>query len=302
MNWLVLALIASVLKAFANISEKEILKKEDATIYASAFSLVIAFASVPLLFFVGPINLSGVSLTTIYITSLISIISSITAAYSIKKLDISESTGLFALSPILVTLFAVVFINESLVPFQILGIALSALGVYVIEHNFSYHSATGIPINIKDENITKSKTGTYILLAISVTAFSISTVADRHIVHNLAVSPLLYLVIGQFFLLFNFILFDMALLKTMHKKVIDPKLFLQLSFWVNIILIICHRITHVLALVLVEISVLNAIKQINAVFTAIIGGKLFTEKHILRRTLGCVCIAMGVAIVAIWTN
>lgn len=308
MTWLTLALIAAFLKSMSALSEKEVLTKEDFRIYTSAFSLVIAFLSLPLMFFVGDFNLSSFDVLLIFIASLVSVVSSVTAAYSMQKLDIGESSALFALSPLLVTLLAVAFLHESLAAMQVAGIALSALGVYVLEHRFSHHlevnilpkSQLALAAKNSEKISQKKKWLTYALLAVSLVFFSIGSITDRYIIHDQGVNPLLYLVIVQFFLLFNLIIYDLASIKKMRGKIVNPRLFLRFSFWVNIIVIICHRVVHSLAVGMIEISILNAVKQISAVFTTIIGGTFFTEKHRLKRALGCTLITAGVLIVVLW--
>ncbi len=300
MTWIILALIATLSKAFANLTEKEVLSNEDAEVYVSAFAFMIAFLSLPLLFFVDSTSISSGAWLLIFGASLLSVASALTAAYVIKKLDVSESAGLFALSPLLVSIFAMIFLDESLGLIQIGGISLSIIGVYVLEHKFSHPLVVGAhEVGAELPAKPKRSPWIYIVLSASLILFSICTVADRYIIHNLDVDPLLFLVVAQFFILFGLFAYDMTVMRRMRRTIIDMKLFARLSFWANIVFIMIHRISHMFAVVLVEISVLNAFKQINAVFTTLLAGKLLSEKHILRRSLGCACIVAGViAVVA----
>lgn len=299
MTWITLALIASLAKAFANLSEKQILTKEEASVYVSVFSFVIAFLSLPLLFFVEDPHLSIETGLIIFFISTLSVASALTAAYVIQKLDVSESAGLFALSPLFVTIFATIFLRETVAVVQIAGIIISILGVYILEHRFNHHLVLGIHGQEKLvlTNHSVKKTLTYVIFIISLILFSICTVADRYIIRERGVDPLLFLVVIQFFIVFNFLAYDMVARKNIKSMIIDPKLFLRLSFWTNIVSIAIHRISHMLAVSLVEISILNAFKQISAVFTTLLAGTFFKEKHQIRRILGCICIVIGVAIV-----
>lgn len=301
MTWITLALIASLAKAFANLSEKEILTKEEASVYVSVFSFVIAFLSLPLLFFVEDSHLSLETGLIIFFTSTLSVASALTAAYVIQKLDVSESAGLFALSPLFVTVLATIFLGETLGALQVAGIIITILGVYILEHRFSHHLVLGIHGHerLMQAAPSTNRTSTYIVLIISLLLFSTCTVADRYIIHERGVDPLLFLVIIQFFIVFNFLAYDMVARRNIKTMIIDPKLFLRLSFWTNIVSIAIHRISHMLAVGLVEISILNAFKQINAVFTTLLAGTFFKEKHQVRRTLGCICIVIGVVIVVL---
>ena len=188
---------------------------------------------------------------------------------------------------------------------QIMGIALSALGVYVLEHRFTHHLDPHVlPENLPKVTLKTKKQRndmlTYTMLIVSLFFFSIGSIADSYIIFHRGIHPLLALVVIQFFILFNLLMFDMFTMKDIKRKMVNPRIFMKLSFWVNIIVILCHRVVHTFALSMTPISLLNAVKQINAVFTSIIGGKFFTEKHVAKRTFGCLLITVGVIVVVIW--
>ncbi len=293
MSWLSLALVAALLKSFSSVSEKQVLNKEDAAVYTSAFSFVIAFISLPLLWFVKDTDLTAVDFGIIYIVSIVSVVSSLTAAECIKKLDISESAPLFALSPLLVTFMSVFFLHESINFFQLIGILISVFGVFVLE----YHTH-------RDEDkgqIKNPRAATYFTLFISLIFFSVASVLDRYVVYDRGIDPLYFLFIIQFFILINICIYDITFSKGMRTKIINPKLFLRISFWANLIFIMAHRVVHMFAVQMIGAGVLNTVKQVNVFFTTLIGGTLFTEKHIFQRLIGCACIISGIVLVIIWS-
>jgi drug/metabolite transporter (DMT)-like permease len=292
MSWLSLALLAAFLKSVSNVSEKQVLIKEDVLVYTSAFSFVIAFVSLPLLFFIDDKSISATNLGIIYISSLISVVASLTAAKCIKQLDISESAPLFALSPLLVTFLSIIFLGESINPLQIIGILISVFGVFVLEYH-THHD------ELAEEK--KNRTGAYIILLISLIFFSFSVVMDRYVIYNRNINPLYALLIIQFFILFNIAVYDALFNKSTNTKLINPKLFLRVSFWTNVVCIIAHRVVHVQAVQLIGASVLNAVKQVSVFFTTIIGGNIFQEKHILQKLVGCACIISGILLVIIYS-
>jgi drug/metabolite transporter (DMT)-like permease len=261
-------------------------------VYTSAFSFVIAFVSLPLLFFIDDKSISATNLGIIYISSLISVVASLTAAKCIKQLDISESAPLFALSPLLVTFLSIIFLGESINPLQIIGILISVFGVFVLEYH-THHD------ELAEEK--KNRTGAYIILLISLIFFSFSVVMDRYVIYNRNINPLYALLIIQFFILFNIAVYDALFNKSTNTKLINPKLFLRVSFWTNVVCIIAHRVVHVQAVQLIGASVLNAVKQVSVFFTTIIGGNIFQEKHILQKLVGCACIISGILLVIIYS-
>lgn len=301
-----LAILASLFKAIANIAEKQVLTKEDVEIYSSQLSFVLAFISLPLLFFVKNFDLSSTTLLIIYATSIGSIVAALISVWIIKKLDLSESAVLFAASPIFVAVFAIFFLNETLSNLAIIGIVISCLGIFILEyhspkkekHPLGVHGTTSALPELPAELAgPKKKPLLFVLLFVSLICFSASAIADRYVIHSRGMDPLLYLLVIQFCILFNFALIDLFINKKMKRKVINPQLFLRKSFWTNIIFILCHRVAHVFALQFMQISILNAVKQIAAVFTTIFGGSIFKEKHILKRSIACVVVVAGVVLV-----
>jgi drug/metabolite transporter (DMT)-like permease len=294
MSWLSLALIAALLKSFSSLSEKQVLTKEDALVYTTAFSFVIAFISLPLLWFIKDTSISSSTLGVIYFCSLMSVFSSITAAMCIKKLDISESASLFALSPLIVTFLSILFLHEPINSVQLIGIFISVFGVFVLEYHTHRPENQG---EIKSSNVSA-----YIILFISLIFFSVGTALDRYIIHDRGVSPLYYLLVIQFFVLLNICIYNLICnRRNIGRKVINPKLFLRISFWANMVFIVAHRIVHMFAVQMIGAGVLNAVKQLNTFFTTLIGGKFFLEKHILQRLVGCSCIIAGIILVIIWS-
>ena len=146
MPWL--AFLAAFFKSISTVSEKQVLKDTDAEIYTSELSFVLAIVSLPFLFFVKNFSFGVLDLLIVYVASIFSIISSVTAAYVIKKLDVSESSVLFSLSPIFITLLAVAFLKESLSALQVVGIIISCFGIFILEyHNKEHRGAAALPAN-----------------------------------------------------------------------------------------------------------------------------------------------------------
>jgi drug/metabolite transporter (DMT)-like permease len=295
-----LALLASFFKSIANIAEKQVLTEEGVEIYSSQLSFVLAFISLPLLFFVKSFDISNSALLVTYGASFCAIVSALTSVWIIKKMDLSESAVLFAASPIIIAIAAGVLLHEKLTPMIITGILVSCLGIFILEyhnpksekHNLAFPAPHGIPGPDK-------KMILYFILFISLICFSLGAIADRFVIYNMGIDPVLYLIVVQFFILFNFALIDLFVSKRLKRKVINPRLFLRKSFWTNVIFILAHRVSHMFAVQMMQISILNAIKQSAAVFTTILGGRIFREKHMLKRSIACLAVVCGVVLVIV---
>lgn len=291
MTWITLACIAALFKSLATISEKELLVKENSSDYISGISFIIAICSVPLLYFVKDFNISAETLWIVYGLSLISVVDALAIAYVVQKIDISESSALFATTPIIVALFGSIFIGEFFTQSQMLGIVLSSFGLFILEYKRKAVQNEG-------------KSHLYLILIIGLIFFGLSTVGDRYVIHYRGVDPLLFLLLVQVGISVNMFAFDIiknAFRKptVAKRKLIDGALLVQKSFWANVVFIISHRITHMFAVNLVEAGLLNAVKQINAVITTILGGNLFKEKELVRRSLACLVILSGVIMVVL---
>ncbi|MBU3668695.1 MAG: DMT family transporter [Candidatus Taylorbacteria bacterium] len=303
MTWVPLALIASVFKSLATISEKEILTKESTANYIAGVSFIIAICSLPLLYFTEYTHISAHSFWLIYIFSIFSVVSALSMAFVVKHLDISESSALFATTPIAVGIFGTIFIGEILTATQVAGIIVSSLGLFILE--FRHKNRHGVDINKKehdDDHPIYGRKKLYTILIIGLVAFGLSSIGDRYLIFYKGVDPMLFLVIIQLCISLNMFAYEIvknAFMKPTETrlKLIDPELLLQKSFWGNVIFIISHRVTHMFAINLVAAGVLNAAKQINAVFTTILGGKLFHEEDLLRRTIACLVIISGAVLV-----
>ncbi len=305
MTWVTLATIAAFCKSFATISEKEILTKESTSNYITGVSFIIALFSLPLLYFVKDSHITFESILWIYGLSIISAIDALAIAYVIQKLDISESSALFATTPIVVALFGTLFLNELLLPLQIVGIILSSVGLFILE--YKHKNKHGIDLNTKehpDDHPTFNRKVLYTVLFVGLLCFGLSTIGDRYVIHYRGVDPLLYLLFVQVGISLNLFIYEIvrnarALPNETRLKLIDPKLLLQKSFWANVAFIIAHRVTHMFAVGLVSAGLLNAAKQTNAVISTVIGGKLFKEKELTRRTIACLVIILGVILVVL---
>lgn len=318
---IILALGASLLKTFSTLSEKQVLTKASPAAFTASASFIIAFISLPLLYFVKNSEISNYALFITALCALFSTVSAFTSAYVLKNLDISESATLFALSPIVITFLATIFLHEELAIIQYVGIGISCIGIFILEgHRHSAKQDAHItPLGSNPEHITLTtqnerygkaiekmgkKSLLYIALLLALVFFSTTAILDRYVVYHLGVDPLLFLVIVQFFILLYFLIVDVFTRqyrphnKTTNSTVdsFDIEILKRKSFWAHIIFVVIHRVFHMFAVQGMGASLLHAIKQSSVVLTTVLGGKLFTEKHMLRRTIACICVVAGVVL------
>lgn len=331
MTWIFLACLAALFKSLATITEKKLLVKEDSSDYLSGISFLIAICSLPLLYLVKDNSINQETLLLIFTLSIVSVIDAYAITYIIKQLDISESSALLATTPIIIAIFGVTLIGEFLTPLQVIGIALSSLGLFVLEFRLPHRlhlnrtlhthfdSNTIVqPIAIPDiaknphpgemRTSPHSKFTLYSILILGLIFFGLSSIGDRYVIHYLGVDPLFFLVLLQLLISLNVFIYEI-IKKIFRKKkyiagvpaaehyIFNPRILKRKGFWINTLLIMAHRITHMFAINLVAASLLNAVKQINAVITTVLGGALFKEKELVRRTIACLIILGGAILV-----
>lgn len=308
MTWITLACIAAFFKAMGTITEKEVLFNKSVHDYISGGSLLVAVFSLPLLYFVKDMSLESDSIVLIFLLSLLSVVSAISLGYVVKKIDISESSSLMSVTPIIVALFGAVFIGELLSTMQVIGILISSIGLFVLEINFKKGKNNRIELNenadIEKIKNNKDRLKMYFILLIGLVGFGFSAIGDRYAIHYVGIDPLLFLVIVQLFIVLNMFVFDIIRDVLFGKtnarnKLLDADLFSKKAFWANIVFIMAHRITHMFAINLVAAGLLNAVKQINVVFVTVLGGKLFKEDHLWKKTIACLIIVGGVLMVIV---
>lgn len=197
-----------------------------------------------------------------------------------------------------------IFLNEKLYIIQVIGITLSCVGIFILEgHKHSAKQESHLPaltgdishIEIRHE-VPHTKYKVYIVLIAALFFFSANAVMDKYVIDTWNIDPILFLVLIQFFILFNFMALDLLTRKVSHDESFDFTLLRRKSFWSHILFVILHRVVHVVAMSVMSISILHTIKQFSAVLTTVLGGKLFTEKHMIRRTLACLSIVVGVVL------
>ena len=133
MNWFLIALISAVFSAFSAVSEKKAMLSLDALFFSFAVSIVTLLFSIPFFYAVRFENISSISFFVLLIKTILNASAFLCVMLSIKKLEISEALPLLALSPGLVAVAGVIFINDSMKGIEWLGILLMVVGAYVLE-------------------------------------------------------------------------------------------------------------------------------------------------------------------------
>tara|TARA_Y100000310_G_scaffold208059_1_gene208559 strand:- start:743 stop:1357 length:615 start_codon:yes stop_codon:yes gene_type:complete len=201
-------------------------------------------------------------------------------------MQISEVAPLFNLTPGFLAVLAFLFLGETLTRFQVGGLVLLIVGSYVLEtdHNSFFKSAL---------KHFKSKYVTYAITAALI--FSFCSLLDKFILNNY-LNPYEYLILIWWFVAVNFLILSSLefdgikgikhCIKITHFKVILTAFF---SFIANLSAFIAMSTAYV--------SLVIPIRRLSTLGSTLIGGEMFHEKGLLRKSFACLIMVVGACLI-----
>jgi drug/metabolite transporter (DMT)-like permease len=290
-----LTLIAAVLVSSASILEKKTLFHQHAMEFLTALSLCTMLLTLPLFLWLDNASLSLASIGLIYIASSIGALAALFTAKALRHIAISLTSPFLAFGPLITLIMAAIFLGEKVSWLQGTGILVLMGGAYLLESHA--HDDLLEPF----KHFFKLKYVRYMLLAILL--YGIGSVLDKRILGahadgGLGISTLTYLPLAQFFQAINFIVMMLLFhdgFKGIEKGIKHswkPVLFIG-------ILLVGSRLAYMYALSLpgVLVSLLIPVKKLSVLFSTIIGGELFHEEHVIRRSLACLIMLIGAVLI-----
>jgi drug/metabolite transporter (DMT)-like permease len=289
MTWFFIALSSAILSAFAAITQKKILFNRGALEFSFLLSIANLLLSIPFFFVINYSHLNTINMTVLLVKSIIGVGAFLCVMTALKNLNISSALPLLALTPGFVAVFAFLLLGESIKNIEILGLVFLIAGSYILESK-----------SIKDilfplDIFKKSKYYRYILLALLL--FTASSVMDKLLLIRLNITPLALIAIQHFYfaVLFAVVYLFYAL------KLKLPKISLKGNdiWWIILIsiLTIGYRYTQVVAVSIASVALVLAVKRTSVFWATIIGGKIFNEENLLRKTLAVLFIVAGTILI-----
>jgi drug/metabolite transporter (DMT)-like permease len=208
----------------------------------------------------------------------------------LRHLDISTSSSLFLLGPFITAMLAFILLGETLSVLQISGILVLALGIYTLEtrHFFRFGEFW--------KNMTGDRYTHYILFGLLLYGFC--AVGDRIVLGHLGVGAKFYTALVQLFLAAQFTLIALYYRGGLREPLRNVR-----SEWKMLLLVAIlttlYRYMQAEATALAAIGLVIAVKRSSALFTTVIGGELFKEKALLRKSVACLIMILGVYLIAI---
>lgn len=291
MTWFVYAILSAFLGSLSAILEKRTLGSMHAIEFSTALSFLAALWSAPILFTSSWANVDLKVISVLFGLSIVAAFAFIGITRAVRHMEISTSSPLLLVGPFMTAIMAYLLLGEQLSLFQWGGIALLAIGIYTLETKHFWRFGEFL------RNIFGDKYTRYIMLGLLLYAFT--GVGDRVVIAHWHVPPTLYTALIQLFLAFQFIFITLY-----YRGGLSAPYKLMRTNWKSLVFIALlttgYRLMQAEATALAAIGLVVAVKRSSSLFTTIIGGELFHDKDIFRKSIACLIMICGVYLIALY--
>jgi len=286
MIWEIYAFIGTIALSLAYIIEKRSLIETHPLQFATVLAMFSVILSIFIIPFVdiGSLNIQLVLL--IYIDSWGWAIGGWYLIKAIRHMQLSSTTPLLNFSPAFVAIAAFIFLNDVITTRQIFGIGLLVIGTYILET----HNKESLLHPFKET--FKSKYTRYIFISIFVSATA--SILDKYLLGFISSFTLIFVI--QIFLLVNFLMIMYHFQKTLKPMKLGLK---NAGIWIFLVaaLIIIKRVTIAHAMSITHVSLVVAITQLSTLFTVLMGGEIFHEKNLFKKSIATIIMIAGVFLI-----
>jgi len=287
-NWYLLAITSALFSAAAAIVEKKILFKEKALSFSAVLAIFNLIIAIPFFFFIETNSLTPVNVSVLFIKTILEALAFLSVMIAIKDLELSSALPLLVLTPGLVALFAFFSLGEVLSQQEILGLFLLLTGTYVLGLKEKQKILDPFKAFIN------SKGHRYIVYALLL--FTISSILDKAILKNFQLPVNAFIGLQHLFLAIIFLVIILFMGKAKELK----STFKFSWSWILILafITITYRYTQIQAVKLSSsVALVLALKRISVFFAAVIGGKIFKEHNLLRKSIATLILVIGAVLV-----
>jgi drug/metabolite transporter (DMT)-like permease len=287
--WYLLAFISALFSAAAAIGEKKSLFQEKAVVFCVILAFFNVVFSIPLVFADGFSFVAGPGLAALFLKSVLNAGAFFCVMQAIKRLELSYALPLLVLTPGLVALAAWFFLSEALDGRQIAGLVLLLAGAFILESR----KRPGI-LNILRTMARSSGRG-YILAALLI--FTITAVLDKAILRQWSVEPVSFVFYTHLFSLFVFGIVFLLSRNDRGALLVSFKRSGRLILLVAICTVI-YRYTQISAVKIAPVALVLAVKRFSVIIGVVLGGRLFSEATLTRKSIAAVLMLIGAYLVS----
>lgn len=287
MEWYHFALISALFSATAAIFEKKTLFSEEALEFSTVLAQFNFVLAVPFFFFVDFAILSPVAIGVLFFKSILGAVAFLCVMYGIKNLELSGALPLLVLTPGLVAILAFILLGEALSIYEISGMLGLLVGTYVLQ--------IGEKKGIFEPFLVfyRSKGHHYIIAALLL--FTTTSILDKVLLGRFKVPPIAFMGFQHLFLAIIFL----AIFFLMRRTAAAMICLKRSGMFILIIsaLTIVYRYAQFEAVKLGSVALVLSIKRISVFFAVVIGGRIFSEHHLLRRAIATAIMVAGAVLV-----
>ena len=203
---------------------------------------------------------------------------------SLERNQISSALPLLGITPGVTALLALILLSESLPPWKWAGIGLMIVGTYLLERQPGQR--------ISQPFVSLVTTTRFYFIYGAVGLFAISSVADRALVSNYRIDPLVVLFYQHivYCTLFGLqLLFRKQSLSTLLEKGRGGFSFVLAAA----LLTVSYRFTQLQAAKLAPVALVLAVKRTSILYATFFGGKLFSDERLREKLLGALLIVIS---------
>jgi len=289
MTWFFIALLSSFLSAFAAITQKKVLFNLNPVQFSFYLSIANLVLSIPFFFFIDYNTINASNLSVLFVKSLIGVAAFLCVMTALKNMQISNTLPLLALTPGFVAVFAFLFLGEALSLFEVIGLISLIAGTYILESK-----------NLKEvlfpfTVFLKSRYHQYIIAALLL--FTASTVMDKLLVAKMDLTPISFTAFQHVF----FALLLLIIYFAFRGKLVDhsPKINKTDVLWILLIsvLTIGYRYTQIVSVSIASVALTLAVKRTSVLWATVIGGKIFKDTNLLKKTIAVLFILLGAILI-----
>lgn len=290
MAWFLIALASAFLSSAAAITQKKVLFNLSPLRFSFILSLFNVLISFPFLYAINFAALTPGGIIFLVVKNAIGVFAFLSVMTALKNLEISNALPLLALTPGLVAITGFFILGEKLKDTEIFGLILLICGTYILESN----NKEGMLNPFK--TFIKSKYHHYILLALVL--FTCSSIMDKQLLKDFKLPPLDMTIYQN--ILFTIFFGIIVLFKKEERYDIFDGLNKNIVGWLILIAIFTfgYRFTQFEAIKIAPaVALVLAIKRTSVFWATIIGGRIFKDKNLLKKTVAVTIIVIGTMLI-----
>lgn len=292
MPWYGFGFSAAMLAASAAVLEKWLLKRMSVWQMSAWFSAVTAALVIPVLMtFKGSLaSLTPLLWGVILLKSVLEAVQFVSVMQGIRRLGISTTIPLMALSPGFVAVAGSLAIGDTLRGLQWAGLLLMVAGMYVIQ--LEGRSSWWRPL----VRLFTDRAQWTILVALSASV--VVALLDKTILSGYKIPPQLFITVQQWYLAALFLLILAVRTAFRREEPLPWNVSVVAGLVVLAVVTVGYRYLQMRGVMLAPVALVLAVRRTSVVMASLVGGSLFHEEGFLRRSVAAVVLTAGAILLA----